>query len=121
MKQTKNCYTCDVEFFRVFLNLPIYENLLCYTLNPLEAYKIDPAPDRYLISGPEQAAELTAGIYYFTQLRKEHTENNELLELAIELQKEALWNRLKLEDKLYLRTFFEDGSPVTQFWRPVLS
>ena len=109
-----------MDFLRVFLSAPVYENILYYALNPLEACKIDPSPERYLYSGAEEVRELPVGTYYFIQLRKEQIENEELIEMAIELQKEALWNRFKLENKLYRRKLFEDNSPVIQLWRPIL-
>ena len=115
-----------MNFFRVFLSFPVCEHVLLYTLNPQEAFKIDPLPEHYLHSEPEEVYELPVGTYYFTQLRKEQTEsgglaeNSELTEMAIELQKEALWSRFKLENKIYLRKLFEDNSPVIQLWRPIL-
>ena len=109
-----------MEFFRIFLKNSICENLLLYSLNPEEAYKINPSPEKYFIRNPEKTPELKSGIYYFTQVRKEIADNGELLVLAMELQKEGLWNRFKLGNMLYVRSLFEDSSPVTQIWRPIL-
>jgi len=112
-----------MDFFRVFLKESIQasdkENLLQYSINPSMANKIDPLPQQYLDSDPVPLVKLPQGVYFFTQLRKEFIDGKELLELAIELQKEALWNRLKPENKLYLRKLYEDGSFVTQLWRPI--
>jgi hypothetical protein len=110
-----------MDFFKIYLKNPIRENLSYCTLNSAECSKIDPDPDRYLNSAFENAAELPPGVYYFTQERKEILENEKLLTMVMELQKEGLWERLKLEEKLYVRRLFEDGSPVTQIWRPVKS
>ena len=110
-----------MDFFRVFLKDSIFENLLCYTINPSQANIIDPASEHYLHIDTVPVTELLEGDYFITQLRKEHVDIKELLELAIVLQKEALWNRYKLQNKLFLRQFSEDGFPVTQLWRPISS
>lgn len=36
----------------------------------------------------------------------------------MELQKEGLWQRLELENRYYLRYLSEDGSEITQLFRP---
>jgi hypothetical protein len=124
------------------------EELFCFSVNPAQARRIDPEPEPYL--GPLEAAgravpgqgesgrpgnreretagdpqgagyvHLPAGRYYFTQLRK-RLSREETVALAVELQKEGLWERLKLEDRLYLRRLFEDNAPVTQIWRRIVS
>jgi hypothetical protein len=125
--------------------------LFCFSLNPAQARRIDPDPETYLglleaagraVPGPaagggtgnreprENAGEplpcasgyvhLPAGRYYFTQLR-ERLSREEFVEMAMELQKEGLWERLKFEDRLYLRRLFEDNAPVTQAWRRIVS
>jgi hypothetical protein len=38
--------------------------------------------------------------------------------MAIEQQKDGLWEQLRLGNHLYIRYLFEDGSPVTQVFRP---
>jgi hypothetical protein len=127
------------------------EELFCFSVNPAQARRIDPEPEAYLgpleaagraIPGPaaggqtgnrghkETAGEaqqyaagyihLSAGRYYFTQLRK-GLSRDETIVMAMELQKEGLWERLKLEDRLYLRRLFEDNAPVTQVWRRVIA
>ena len=114
-----------MDFFRVFLKAPIEasnkENILCYTISQSQANIIDPSPEYFLNFNPVPVEELSKGTYFITQLRKEKLEEEEFLELAIVLQKEALWNRNKLEDKLFLRQFFEDGFPVIQLWRPIIT
>ncbi|MDR2661785.1 MAG: hypothetical protein LBC31_02170 [Treponema sp.] len=109
------------------------EELFRFSLNPAQARRIDPEPEPYL--GPleeagralpgeaEQCAgyvQLPPGRYYFTQLRK-GLSREETIVMAMELQKEGLWERLKLEDRLYLRRLFEDNAPVTQIWRRIVS
>ena len=106
-----------MEFFRVFLKTSINEKLVHYTINPEEAQKIDPISDRYLLPNPQECDYLPAGSYFITQIRKEKIDNSELLDLAIELQKEALWNRFKPGNTLIVRSFFEDNNPVVQLWR----
>jgi hypothetical protein len=124
------------------------EELFCFSINPAQARRIDPEPEPYLGSleaagravpgqaesgRPENRGEasgdprqyagdvyLPAGRYYFTQLRK-RLSREETVTLAMELQKEGLWERLKLEDRLYLRRLFEDNAPVTQIWRRIVS
>ena len=109
-----------MEFFRVFLKNPINEKLFCYTLNQKEAISIEPDPDNYFSGKAEEVTTLTVSEYYVTQVKKDDLGNAGIIDTAIELQKEALWNRCKLDNKLYLRKLFEDNSPVTQFWRPVI-
>jgi len=110
-----------MDFFRVFLTNPIYEKLKLYSINPPESLKIDPDPSEYFISEPDNTEELPRGVYFFTQIKNQDMEDSELLELALELQKEALWSRYKPEEKLYLRKLFEDNSAVTQLWRPIMA
>jgi hypothetical protein len=43
----------------------------------------------------------------------------EWLDMAIEQQKDGLWERHKPESRLYLRFLFEDGRYVTQLLRPL--
>ena len=109
-----------MEFFRVFLKNPINERLFCYTLNPKEAISVDPDPENYFSGNAEEVTVLKVSEYYVTQEKKDDLENADLIDIAIELQKEALWNRCKLDHKLYLRKLFEDNSSVTQLWRPII-
>ena len=60
---------------------------------------------------------LPAGNYLFAQERK-LLKKDDIITMAIEIQMEGLWQRLRLEDKLYLRYLFEDNSDVTQLFRP---
>ncbi|MDR3191635.1 MAG: hypothetical protein LBT87_01065 [Treponema sp.] len=105
------------------------ERLFCFTLDAVQGRSIEPDPARFL--GPLLAAgrsaagsaepagglELPAGSYLFAQ-RREALDRQAAIEMAMELQKDGLWERLKLEDRLYLRYLFEDGKIVTQVFRP---
>ena len=109
-----------MDFFRVFLKSPINEKLTCYILNSQEAMSIEPDTNNYFINKSEELMVMEASEYYVTQIKKNKIEEQELLDAALELQKEALWNRCKLEDKLYLRKLFEDNFHVVQLWRPII-
>jgi hypothetical protein len=71
------------------------------------------------VSG-DTLAELPKGDYLFTQVRATLAKN-EIIDLAIEVQNEGLWQRLRLGAHYYLRFLWEDGSPVTQVFRPYLT
>jgi len=60
---------------------------------------------------------LPEGQYAFVQERRE-LGREECVAMAIEQQKDGLWERLRLGNLLYIRYLFEDGSPVTQLFRP---
>jgi hypothetical protein len=104
------------------------ERLFCFALDAAQGRSIEPDPARFL--GPLIAAgrsalpaepagglELPAGTYLFAQ-QGEALGREAFTEMAIELQKDGLWERLKLEDRLYLRYLSEDGKRVTQVFRP---
>jgi len=61
--------------------------------------------------------ELPGGLYLFAQ-KRELLKRDEIIAMAFEIQAEGLWQRLKLGERLYLRYLFEDGSVVTQLFRP---
>jgi hypothetical protein len=63
--------------------------------------------------------ELPAGEYFFAQTR-EKTGAEAFVRMAVELQKEGLWERVRLEETVYFRTLWEDGARVSQVLRPVL-
>jgi hypothetical protein len=109
---------------------PADETLFCFTVPPDQAGRIDPEAERFLgeplfgarqgpaDGGAETAAvELPAGAYLFAQVR-EALGREDWLFMAMELQKEGLWERLRLGDTVYLRCLFEDNSAVTQVFRP---
>ncbi|MDR2370174.1 MAG: hypothetical protein LBD71_01735 [Treponema sp.] len=60
--------------------------------------------------------ELPAGTYFFAQAR-EALNRGECILMAVEVQREILWRRLRPANRLYIRRLFEDGKPVTQVWR----
>ncbi|MDR2418111.1 MAG: hypothetical protein LBD79_03555 [Treponema sp.] len=110
------------------------ERLFCFKVSPDQAGRIDPEAERFLgellfgawrvsdTAGGEArvsdtAVELPAGAYLFAQER-EALSLEDWLFMATEVQKEGLWERLKLGDKVYLRCLFEDKSVVTQVFRP---
>jgi hypothetical protein len=109
------------------------ETLFCFTVSPDQAGRIDPDAGHFLgellfgawrVSDtatdarvPDTAVELPAGAYLFAQEREALSQDDWLF-MAMEVQKEGLWERLKLEDKVYLRCLFEDKSAVTQVFRP---
>jgi hypothetical protein len=64
------------------------------------------------------AIQLPAGKYLFVQ-RREALNREDCLALAAEQQKDGLWERFALTEKLYVRYLFEDGKPVTQLFRPL--
>jgi len=113
------------------------EIILCYEVNPVQGSSIEPDRDYFLgkllfigqklpesQNGGTDETERNAlvllpqGKYLFTQCRSEAVlSRDEWLDLAIEQQKDGLWERNKLLDLLYIRFLFEDGSFVTQVFR----
>jgi hypothetical protein len=94
------------------------ESLFCFELESSESLKFEPEPAKLL--GSSLNAErpiLPAGLYMFSQMRS-MLSKDEILEMAVEIQKEALWQRLIPEPRLYLRYLYEDGRDVTQIFRP---
>jgi len=96
------------------------KSIFCYELNSLHSQTIEPDPAQLL---GQQISEglLPAGIYLFMQKRSENPLNQaEWLEMAIEQQKDGLWERHKPGNLLYVRFLFEDEANVTQVFRPAL-
>ncbi|MDR3335144.1 MAG: hypothetical protein LBT13_09725 [Treponema sp.] len=110
------------------------ELLFCFAISPAQGQSIEPEADRYLeklifqgrlemqLAGEGIAAdtipvELPAGKYLFAQTR-EALGQEAFIQMAMEVQKEGLWERLKPKNQLYLRYLFEDGKAVTQVLRP---
>jgi hypothetical protein len=116
------------------------EQLFCFEINRKEAQSIEPDTANYLgslIAGgslavnrhPEDSGgldsleerdelELPAGKYFFAQL-PEFLGREDCIQMAIEVQKDGLWERLVLENRLYIRRLFEDGRRVTQVFRRI--
>jgi len=115
------------------------EILLCYEINPVQGCSIEPDRDyflgRLLFIGQKLPESQNGGIdkternnlvllpqgdYLFTQCRSEAVlSRDEWLDLAIEQQKDGLWERNKPGNMLYIRFLFEDGAFVTQVFRAV--
>jgi len=143
-----NLELCSPLFYSSVKNLPLKpgkndEFLLYYELNPIQSSSIE--PDREQLSGilvfsgvkteddsrwhqdklTPQTVILPAGKYLFSQYRTALSEEKPLnfytdwLDLAIEQQKDGLWERYKLKNKLYVRYLFEDGKYVTQNFRVI--
>jgi hypothetical protein len=62
--------------------------------------------------------ELPRGRYLFAQERS-FLDREAVLCMAVEMQKDGLWERLCLENRLYLRYLGEEGQAVTQLFRPL--
>ena len=105
------------------------EKIFCFQLDETQGGSFEPDIARLLGSllfcgeaaepeniNREPGFELPRGNYIFAQ-KRELLSKDEIIDLAAEIQKEGLWQRLELADKLYLRYLFEDGSPVTQLFR----
>ena len=103
------------------------ELLFCFELNRKQAGRIDPEADCFLgelaFSGKGRdergKVQLPAGLYLFVQQRRT-LDRGECIGMAIEQQKDGMWERLRLGNRLYIRYLFEDGSSVTQIFRPYL-
>jgi hypothetical protein len=119
------------------------EFLLCFELDPVQSQSIEPDRDRLLgpllfngrklfsgsetgDSGTSEASSrisLPEGEYLFVQRREKDlyaaSSTEEWLDLAVEQQKDGLWEQYKLEYRLYVRLLFEDGMWVTQLFRPL--
>jgi len=113
------------------------ETLLCYEVNPVQGGSIEPDRDRFLgrllfigekaaetpgggAEKPKELVSLPQGDYLFMQRRSDAVlTRDEWLDLAIEQQKDGLWERNKPLNMLYIRFLFEDGAFVTQVFRAV--
>jgi len=101
------------------------ELLFCFELDREQAARIDPEADRFLGElifsgkgdGKQGQIQLPAGLYVFSQQRQT-LNREECVAMAIEQQKDGMWERLHLGNRLYIRCLFEDGSSVTQLFRP---
>jgi hypothetical protein len=123
------------------------EILFCFEINPKQGCDIEPDHKQFLgnllfaghkdnTSNPlstsvpaeplceinrndaENVVVLPAGCYLFLQHRGDMALNQgEWLDMAIEQQKDGLWERHKLGNLLYLRYLHEDGAVVTQVFR----
>ena len=106
------------------------EQLFCFELEETQFRSIEPDREKcmgtlvfYGVSALPKGTEeekltvLRPGNYLFVQKRELLT-REAVTGLALELQQEALWQRLLPGKALYLRYLYEDGRPVTQLFRP---
>ena len=105
------------------------EFLFCFELDQEQAQSIEPQPENFLgrlvFSGKNDQnqnkgdLELPAGLYLFIQQRGV-IGRDECIALAIEQQKDGLWEKIKLGNRLFIRYLYEDNSPVIQLFRSCL-
>ena len=109
------------------------ETFFCFELNEVQYLNIEPDKNALLgalvfggkaVDGyPKEVGaegdflELPSGHYLFAQ-KRELLCRDEILDMAVEIQQEGLWQQLEIGKRLYLRYLFEDGSIVTQLFRP---
>ena len=111
------------------------EFLLCFDLDLLQSRSIEPDPR--LLPGalvfvgrkggseadnlidPALTVSLPAGNYLFVQQRGAVMGREEWLDMAIEQQKDGLWEMFRPEARIFVRYLYEDGQPVTQLFRPL--
>lgn len=101
------------------------ELLFCFDIDPKQAGRINPETDCFpgtlvfsgMKGGGQAKLQLPAGMYLFVQ-QKGLLSREECVYLAIEQHKDGLWERHQPGTRLYIRLLFEDGSPVTQLFRP---
>jgi hypothetical protein len=108
---------------------PAGERLYQFEINPAEAQSIEPGEEHYLGSLIESGAvqdqmpardtvELPAGAYLFAQVHAV-LNREDFIHIAVEVQKDGLWERMRMEDRCYLRFLYEHGRPVSQVLRPL--
>jgi hypothetical protein len=105
------------------------DRCFCFEIGAEEALNFEPDESRLLgklifggkrdeASGETPGKEkLPAGSYLFAQ-EKEALDREAIIRMAVEIQQEGLWQRLKPDPRLYVRRLFEDGREVTQVFRP---
>ena len=123
----------DREFFDRTAAQYTGELVFLFELNPEQTRSFEPDDARFLGglvfagrspagtgAGTEKVSgqEIPAGLYLFVQ-RRRALSLQECIDLAIEQHEDGLWERLGLENRLYIRRLFEDGSEVTQLFRPI--
>ena len=104
------------------------ERLLCFKVEESEALRFEPDknhfPGSLVFTGKalgkeflrEPGMELKKGEYIFTQVQ-EILNPEEIIDLAIEVQNEGLWQRLEIGPCFYVRFLMEENRGVTQIWR----
>jgi len=107
---------------------------LCFNINSVESRSIKPEKENFLGTlefigrkmGENAAPDgktviLPNGNYLFAQKRcPQALSQTEWLDIAIEQQKDGLWEQNKLGCLLYIRYLFEDGAFVTQIFREII-
>jgi hypothetical protein len=106
------------------------ERLYCFLINKSESSGFEPDKkaliDRLVFSASAitgaqgetvKSQALPEGSYLFAQ-KREILSREEIIDMAVEIQAEGLWRRLKPGNTLYLRYLFEDSKSVTQLYRP---
>jgi hypothetical protein len=102
------------------------EFLFCFEIDQEQSQSIEPHPESFLgklvfsgmnVQNRQGDLELPAGLYLFTQ-RRGVIGRDECIALAVEQQKDGLWEKIKLGNRLFIRYLYEDGSQVIQLFRP---
>ena len=106
------------------------ERLCCFDLDEEQYLSFEPDKEKILgrlvfgsyanepgRAGENGKVELPGGNYLFVQ-KEGILGREDIIALAVEIQSEGLWQRLKPGKRLYLRHLFEDGRWVTQLFRP---
>jgi len=92
------------------------EKLYCFLLDENEYCSFEPNRET-LLGRLVNSQVLPEGNYLFAQ-KREILSRDEIIDMAVEIQAEGLWQRLKPGKTLYLRYLFEDSKAVTQLFRP---
>jgi hypothetical protein len=104
------------------------EFLFCFELDQEQSQSIEPQPENFLgrqvfsgknVQNQRGDLALPAGLYLFVQQRGV-IGRTECIALAIEQQKDGLWEKIKLGNRLFIRYLYEDGGQVTQIFRACL-
>jgi hypothetical protein len=104
------------------------ELLFCFEMEGEKGRSIDPDPASYLdppifsgragvSNGEGGEGGIPAGSYYFAQERAALNRDDVII-MAIEVQREIRWEKREPENRLYVRYLYEDGAAVTQVFRP---
>ena len=105
------------------------EKLFCFEVEKAQAARFEPDkncfPGSLVFSGKaagkgvqgEPGMEFKRGDYIFTQVQ-EILNLDDIVDLAIEVQNEGLWQRLQIGPCFYVRFLLEEDRGVTQIWRP---
>uniref|UniRef100_A0A7C3ILA1 Uncharacterized protein n=1 Tax=Gracilinema caldarium TaxID=215591 RepID=A0A7C3ILA1_9SPIR len=108
---------------------PHEEAMACFSLDRDVAQSIEPDAEHYL--GPllfrgtksSEAPDtddcvIPKGLYLFAQIR-EAPQRDLFTAMAIEVQKEGLWRRMEMENRVFIRILKEEDEVVTQVLRPI--